>query len=166
MEFGTRRGMSTDFHRMVYDILRAEAPEQCIGSSNIMLSMEHGEPNAKGTNAHELRMIPLALIDDPQELVAAMYDIDRQRAHHHPDLAVLLPDTYGTSFYLDHCPSDIAQLHTGNRIDSKDPHDAIPEYVAFLERHGIDPQTRAALPSDGLTAHKSVDITRQHKDKI
>gem|GEM_PF-1982479 len=39
-EFGTRRSLSTDYHRMVFDILSAELPEQCIGTSNIMLSRE------------------------------------------------------------------------------------------------------------------------------
>lgn len=111
-------------------------------------------------------MIPTALSDDPEEIVNIMYDIDRKRAKHFPDLAILLPDTYGTSYYFDHCPEDIIQSHVGNRIDSKDPHEAIPEYVAWLEKHNIDPQTKIAIPSDGLTAAKSVDIYRTHKDNI
>ena len=39
-EFGTRRSLSTDYHTMVFNILSAELPEQCIGTSNIMLSRE------------------------------------------------------------------------------------------------------------------------------
>jgi len=39
-EFGTRRSASTDFQRMVFDILSSSLPNQCLGTSNVMLSRE------------------------------------------------------------------------------------------------------------------------------
>ncbi|MBP7848467.1 nicotinate phosphoribosyltransferase, partial [Patescibacteria group bacterium] len=96
----------------------------------------------KGTNAHELRMIPTALYDDPQKIIDTMYNIDRQWMDHFGGLGILLPDTYGTSFYFDNCPEDIALRHSGNRFDSKDPMVGIPEYLAFLKKWNIDSHTK------------------------
>lgn len=165
-EFGTRRGMSTDFHKMIFEVLSERLPHQCVGTSNVLFSREFGRNNPKGTNAHELRMIPTALYDDPQKIIDTMYDVDRQRGKHFPWLWILLPDTYGTSFYFDNCPEDIAQSHDGNRFDSKDPLIWIPEYIQFLQRFGIDPKTKVGIPSDWLTAASTVNIFQKHKNDL
>lgn len=99
-EFGTRRSASTDIHRMNYEIMRELAPEHIVGTSNVMIAREFGSNNPKGTNAHELRMIPTALTDDPEEIIRTMYDIDRKWMQHHEGLGILLPDTFGTTFYF------------------------------------------------------------------
>lgn len=161
-EFGTRRAASTDIHRQVYEILQNELPGQCVGTSNVMLSREFGQNNPKGTNAHELRMIPTAFEDEGEKIIAKMYEIDRQWQAHFPELGILLPDTYGSSFYFEHAPEDIARRHTGCRIDSKDPMDAIPEYLNFLAKWNIDPKSKIALPSDGLT----FDIIKKTTDRF
>jgi nicotinate phosphoribosyltransferase len=88
-------------------------------------------------------MIPTALYDDPQEIIDTMYDIDRKWEKHFPSLGVLLPDTYGTSFYYDNCPQDIIENHNGTRFDSKDPMEAIPEYVDWLLKNNQNPQDKA-----------------------
>lgn len=77
-------------------------------------------------------MIPTAFEDTSEGIIARMYEVDRQWQAHYPELGILLPDTFGSSFYFANCPEDIAKKHTGCRIDSKDPLDAIPEYVDFL----------------------------------
>ena len=111
-------------------------------------------------------MIPTALVDDPKAIIDTMYTIDRQWMQHYPGLGILLPDTFGSSFYFDNCPTDIALNHDGNRIDSKDPFIAIPEYLNFLDRFNLDPKIKKALPSDGLTARTSIDIFRAFRDQI
>ena len=165
-EFGTRRSASTDIHRMVLEILNSELPGQCVGTSNVMLAREFGQNNPRGTNAHELRMIPTALVDDPKEIIDTMYRIDREWMAHFPELAILLPDTFGTSFYLKNCPDDIIKGHVGHRFDSKDPRIAIPEYVSWLLAHGEDPKKKLAIPSDGLDAKSLVDITRECASQV
>jgi nicotinic acid phosphoribosyltransferase len=85
-------------------------------------------------------MIPTALYDDSKQIVDTMYNIDRQWMSHHPGLGILLPDTYGTSYYLNNCPEDIALSHNGCRFDSKNPLEGIPEYNAFLNRYDRDPR--------------------------
>jgi hypothetical protein len=54
-------------------------------------------------------MIPTAFQDEPQKIIDAMYQVDRQWMKHFPELAILLPDTYGTTFYLKHAPKDIVE---------------------------------------------------------
>jgi len=137
-EFWTRRSASTTYQRMVNTILAEQLPWQYMGTSNVLLAKEMWSANPKGTNAHELRMIPTALHDNPEDIVEEMYDIDRKWAAHYPELAILLPDTYGTSYYLENCPEDIILSHVWMRFDSKDPMDAIPEYIDWLLENGQD----------------------------
>lgn len=165
-EFGTRRSASTTYQRMVNEILAEELPWQYMGTSNVLLAKEMWSANPKGTNAHELRMIPTALHDNPEDIVAEMYDIDRKWAAHYPELAILLPDTYGTSYYLENCPEDIILSHVWMRFDSKDPMDAIPEYIDWLLENGQDPQTKIWIPSDGLNAVKAWDIAKAFHTKL
>jgi len=77
-------------------------------------------------------MIPTALYDESQKIIDTMYEIDRQWMKHFPGMGILLPDTFGTSFYYKNCPQDILEDHSGTRFDSKDPLIAIPEYVNWL----------------------------------
>lgn len=107
-----------------------------------MLAREFGTANPRGTNAHELRMIPTALLDDPAEIMKQMYDIDVEWAAHHPGLSILLPDTFGTTSYFKNAPRAIIENHVGCRFDSKDPLIAIPEYIDWLLRNGQDPRTK------------------------
>lgn len=165
-EFGTRRAASTDIHRIVLEILQSELPDQCLGSSNVMLSREFGSSNPRGTNAHELRMIPTAFEDEGSDIINKMYEIDRQWMAHFPELAILLPDTFGTSFYYKNAPQDIIEWHTGVRFDSKDPLVAIPEYVNWLLENGQNPGTKVWIPSDWLDAATMIDIVRHNVDLI
>lgn len=111
-------------------------------------------------------MIPTALHDDPQKIIDTMYDVDRQWMKHHPGLGILLPDTYGTTYYLNNCPTDIIDGHTGMRFDSKDPMIGIPEYISFLQKHAKDPKKYMGIPSDGLKARTSVEIFNAFSDQM
>lgn len=164
-EFGSRRAMSAPFQQKVFEILQEEIPNQCIWTSNIHLSRLAGTKPI-GTNAHELRMIPTALYDNPQKIIDTMYDIDRKWQQHFPGLGILLPDTYGTSFYYENCPKDILESHNGTRFDSKDPMEAIPEYVNWLLENDQDPQEKAWIPSDGLTSKNASEIQKQYKNSV
>lgn len=162
-EFGTRRSLSTDYQRMVNQILSEELPGQYLWTSNVLIAKEMWWSNPIWTNAHELRMIPTALHDDPKKIIDTMYDVDRNWQKHHEWLGILLPDTFGTSYYYENAPGNVIEWHTGTRFDSKDPMVAIPEYVSFLLERWIDPQTKIGIPSDGLTAEKIVSIQNKFR---
>ncbi len=169
-EFGARRAASTDIHRSNCEILFEMAPDVVKGTSNVMLAREFGSSNPTGTNAHELRMIPTATVDEPDEIIRMMYDIDRQWMHHHKGLGILLPDTFRTSFYFKNAvkygAQDVIDGHTGCRHDSKDPMIGIPEYVQWLREHGRDPMKLISIPSDGLTVRSAIDIFLANRANI
>ena len=165
-EFGTRRSMSTDFQRIVNQILEENLPNQYLGTSNVNIAKERNHKKVIWTNAHELRMVTTALFDNPDDIINENYNVDIKWAKHFPELAILLPDTYGTTRYFRDAPKEIIKNHIWNRIDSKDPFKAIPEYIDWLVSNWIDPMTKSTIPSDGLTAKKAVEITKAFKDKI
>lgn len=52
------------------------------------------------------------------------------------------------------------------RFDSKDPMEAIPEYIDWLLKHEQDPLEKVGIPSDGLDAKKVVEITNAFHSKL
>src|SRR5208282_4996146 len=64
-------------------------------------------------------------------------------------LRIMLPDTFGTSQFLDHAPDWTADW-TGQRIDSKNPYIAGDEYVQWLNERGRDPHEKLIIASDAL----------------
>lgn len=162
-EFWTRRSASTDIQRMVNEILQDKLPWQYMWTSNVMISREMWNANPKGTNAHELRMIPTALEDEPQKIIDTMYDVDRKWWRYFPWLSILLPDTYWTSFYFKNCPKDIIESHDWCRHDSKDPNIAIPEYARWLKSNWLDTDNYISIPSDWLDSRSIVDISNRNK---
>jgi len=165
-EFGTRRSMSTDFQKIVNNILQEKLPNQYMWTSNVMIAKQMNHKKVIWTNAHELRMVTTALYDNPDDIINENYNVDIKWAKHFPELAILLPDTYGTTKYFENAPKEIITSHIWNRIDSKDPFKAIPEYINWLISNWVDPMTKSAIPSDGLTAQKAVEITKAFKGKI
>lgn len=135
-----------------------------------MLAREFGSSNPTGTNAHELRMIPTATVHTSDEIIRMMYDIDRQWMNHHKGLGILLPDTFGTTFYFQNAvkygAQDIIDGHNGCRHDSKDPMVGIPEYTKWLRENGRDPESLISIPSDGLNVDLATRIFHAHKGDV
>lgn len=165
-EFGSRRAMSSIWQRDVNRILADRLPEQYAGTSNVLIAKEMWGANPRWTNAHELRMIPTALYDSLEDIITEMYRVDMKWQEHFPQLALLLPDAYGTSFYLQNTPKEIIRKHTGMRFDSKDPMQAIPEYIDWLIQNGQDPMEKIWVPSDGLDAKKVAEISQAFHNQL
>ncbi len=148
-DFGTRRRHSYLWHEYVVIAMRDVLGESFTGSSNTYLAYKH-DMEAIGTNAHELPMALAALADDEEELRTAQYRIlELWQQSYQGELLILLPDTFGTSQFLEDAPEWVANW-TGQRVDSKDPYVAGDEYIAWLERHGRDPRRKRLIASDGL----------------
>ena len=73
------------------------------------------------------------------------------------ELLILLPDTFGTTQFLEHAPEWVADW-TGQRIDSKDPYVAGDEYIAWLERAGRDPRQKRLIASDALDVEQILGL--------
>ena len=148
-DFGTRRRHSFLWHEYVVTAMSDTLGNGFSGSSNTYLAYKH-DLEAIGTNAHELPMAMAALADSDEELAASQYRfLELWQQSYQGELLILLPDTFGTTQFLNAAPDWVANW-TGQRIDSKDPWIAGDEYIGWLERHGRDPRRKRLIASDAL----------------
>ena len=96
-------------------------------------------------------MVLAALADDDEDaLRASQYRVlELWQNTYHGALRIMLPDTYGTTQFLDHAPDWVADW-TGQRIDSKNPYIAGDEYIEWLKARGRDPHDKFIIASDAL----------------
>ena len=148
-DFGTRRRHSFLWHEYVVKAMSDVLGESFAGSSNTYLAYKH-DLEAIGTNGHELPMALAAMADSEEELRSAQYRLlELWQQTYQGELLILLPDTFGTTQFLEHAPDWVADW-TGQRMDSKDPYLAGDEYIAWLERRGRDPRQKRLIASDAL----------------
>jgi nicotinate phosphoribosyltransferase len=168
-DFGTRRRHSFLWQEWAVRAMVDVLGPRFVGTSNAFLAFKHGL-DAKGTNAHELPMVLAALACDDTELRASQYELLRRwQEAYSSNLLVALPDTFGTTQFLQDAPDWLAADWRGYRPDSKPPFEAGEEIIDWLVRKGVDPTSRFLLFSDGLdvavpghTPHGE-DITAIHR---
>jgi nicotinate phosphoribosyltransferase len=156
-DFGTRRRHSFLWHEYVVNAISDMLGEGFAGSSNTYLAYKH-DLEAIGTNAHELPMAMAAMATSDEELKSAQYrflDLWQQSYGH--ELLILLPDTFGTTQFLEGAPDWVADW-TGQRVDSKDPKIAGDEYIAWLEQRGRDPRRKRLIASDALDVDRILSL--------
>ena len=150
-DFGTRRRHSFLWQEYVVDAMAANLEQNFIGTSNAFLAHKH-DLEAIGTNAHEIPMVLAALANSDEELKASQYRVlELWQGTYDGALLIMLPDTYGTTQFLESAPDWTAHW-TGQRVDSKDPYIAGDEYIAWLEARGQNPKEKLLIASDGLDA--------------
>ena len=66
------------------------------------------------------------------------------------DLLIMLPDTFGTTQFLDGLGAARAASWKGARPDSKDPIEGGEEFLEFWRRNGVDASKKLIIFSDGL----------------
>ena len=148
-DFGTRRRHSFLWQEYVVVAMAANLGENFIGTSNAFLAHKH-DLEAIGTNAHEIPMVMAALAPSNAALKQSQYQVLQlwQQAYEGA-LRVMLPDTFGTTQFLEGAPDWVADW-TGQRVDSKDPYLAGDEYIEWLEKRGRDPEEKLLICSDTL----------------
>ena len=156
-DFGTRRRHSFLWQEYVVKAMSDVLGANFAGSSNTYLAYKH-DLEAIGTNAHELPMALAALANDEEELRTAQYRIlELWQQSYQGELLILLPDTFGTTQFLQDAPEWVADW-TGQRIDSKDPYAAGDEYIAWLQESGRDPRQKRLIASDGLDVEQILGL--------
>jgi nicotinate phosphoribosyltransferase len=156
-DFGTRRRHSFLWHEYVVKAMSDVLGASFAGSSNTYLAYKH-DLEAIGTNAHELPMALAALADSEEELRRAQYRVlELWQQTYQGELLILLPDTFGTTQFLESAPEWVADW-TGQRVDSKNPYLAGDEYIAWLERLGRDPRQKRLIASDALDVQEILGL--------
>ncbi|MEI8223865.1 MAG: hypothetical protein WCG20_01940 [bacterium] len=159
-DFGNRRAFGPVWHDYVVARCAEELGDQFIGTSNVALASKY-DLSPIGTCAHELSMGITALMFDGtgqsvKDSLNRLHEIWWNK--YGQGLSISLPDTYGTTFTLDLMTEQMLRDWKGFRIDSKDPMVAIPELIEKYTALGIDPKTKMAIPSDGLTVESMIAI--------
>ena len=148
-DFGTRRRHSFLWQEYVVKAMTDVLGKNFIGTSNTYLAYTH-DLEAIGTNAHELPMAMAAIADSDEEVKQSQYRmLEMWQQTYGGELLIMLPDTFGTTQFLDGAPQWVANW-TGQRIDSKDPFVAGDEYIAWLIKRGRDPRAKRLIASDAL----------------
>jgi nicotinate phosphoribosyltransferase len=148
-DFGTRRRHSFLWQEYVVVAMAANLGSNFIGTSNAFLAHKH-DLEAIGTNAHEIPMVMAALAPDDVALRASQYRVlELWQQTYEGALRVMLPDTFGTTQFLNGAPEWVADW-TGQRVDSKDPYVAGDEYIEWLKKLGRDPKEKLVIASDTL----------------
>jgi nicotinate phosphoribosyltransferase len=150
-DFGTRRRHSFLWQEYVVEAMAANLGSAFTGTSSAFLAHKH-DLEAIGTNAHEIPMVLAALAanDDDDAIRASQYRVlELWQATYHGALRIMLPDTFGTTQFLDRAPDWVADW-TGQRIDSKNPYIAGDEYIEWLKARGRNPQEKRLIASDAL----------------
>jgi nicotinate phosphoribosyltransferase len=170
-DFGTRRRHSFLWQEYCVQAMRVSlntnGRDRFTGTSNTALAYKH-DLEAIGTNAHELPMAMAALASrgSDEELRESQYRVlELWQQSYGGALLIMLPDTFGTTQFLEHAPDWVADW-TGQRIDSKDPYLAGDEYIAWLESRGRNPRRKRLIASDGLDVDDIVKLHRYFAGRI
>ena len=156
-DFGTRRRHSFLWQEYVIKAMASNLGPGFIGTSNAFLAHKH-DLEAIGTNAHEIPMVLAALANDDEELKASQYRVlDLWQGTYHGALRIMLPDTFGTTQFLQGAPDWTADW-TGQRVDSKDPYVAGDEYIGWIQSRGRDPREKRLIASDALDVDEIISL--------
>ena len=164
-DFGTRRRHSFLWQDWCVQAMMEGLGKKFTGTSNCMIAMRR-EVEAIGTNAHELPMVYSALAETDAELARAPYDVlSDWHEEHDGNLRIILPDTYGTSGFLENAPDWLAGW-TGIRVDSGDPAAAAEIAINWWRARGEDPAQKRIIFSDGLDAETIAALHRQFSGRV
>jgi nicotinate phosphoribosyltransferase len=156
-DFGTRRRHSFLWQEYVVRAMSDVLGNRFTGTSNTYLAYKH-DLEAIGTNAHELPMAMAAMADTDEELTSAQYRmLELWQQTYHGELLILLPDTFGTTQFLQEAPDWVADWK-GQRVDSKDPFTAGDEYISWLEERGRDARQKRLIASDALDVDRILEL--------
>jgi len=157
-DFGTRRRHGFLWQDWCVQAMIEGLGDKFTGTSNCLIAMRR-EVEAVGTNAHELPMVHAALARDDDELGAAPFKVlENWQKDYGGNLLIILPDTYGTEWFLKNAPPWLASW-TGIRIDSGDPMELGEIAIRWWRARGQDPAEKLMIFSDGLDVG---EIARLH----
>ncbi|GFO54464.1 nicotinate phosphoribosyltransferase [Geomonas sp. Red276] len=156
-DFGGRRRESREWHE--YTVMRqAEAlPENFTGTSNMALAMKYGLTPI-GTMAHEYLQAFQAL--GPRLVDSQKAALETWVKEFRGDLGIALTDVVGMDAFLRDLDLYFAKLLDGFRHDSGQPVKWTWKLVQRLQQLRIDPATKGAVYSDGLTLASALALYR------
>lgn len=153
-DFGTRRRHSFLWQEHAVLTAKEVLGDKFTGTSNAYLAMTH-DLDAKGTNAHELPMVLAALAKGDDALRNSQYEVLNEWQNvYRGGLLVMLPDTFGTTQFLNGMDPIKAMTWTGARPDSKAAIAGGEELIAFWNKADqAHVKDKLIIFSDGMDVH-------------
>ncbi|NJN48159.1 MAG: nicotinate phosphoribosyltransferase [Candidatus Competibacteraceae bacterium] len=161
-DFGTRRRFSADWQRRVVAELAQALPEQCVGTSNVLLAKSLGLVPI-GTMAHEFLQACQAL--GPRLAESQKFAFETWAREYRGELGIALSDVVGINAFLRDFDLYFCKLFDGARQDSGDPFEWAEKMIAHYREHRVDPRHKNLVFSDGLNLPKALAIYDRFKDE-
>lgn len=161
-DFGTRRRISQANHEMTVRRFAEALPKNFIGTSNVMLAMMYNLIPF-GTQAHEYQQAMQAMVRLSESL---KYSLQTWANEYRGDLGIALSDVVGFDAFLRDFDLYFCKLFDGCRHDSGDPFEWTEKLIAHYKKMRIDPRTKRAVFSDGLTIPKAIELHSKFRDRI
>lgn len=162
-EFGTRRRASYTWQEEVLQHLMTHCGDMLVGTSNVHFAKKLGIKPI-GTMAHEFfqahQQLGPRLVDSQK--VALQCWADEYRG----ELGIALSDTMGFDKFLKDFDRFFSLLFNGCRQDSGDPIEWTEKLIAHYKKMRIDPKSKSAIYSDGLTFESAVNIFKRFNNQI
>lgn len=162
-DFGTRRRFSYLWQDQIIQILKKELPDNLMGTSNVLFAMKY-DILPIGTMAHEWLMAAQAL--GPKLADSQTFALEHWAQEYRGDLGIALSDTVGFDAFLKDFDMYFAKLFDGCRQDSGDPLEWGDRLIEHYKKLKVDPRSKIAVFSDGLSFPKAIEITRYFKDRM
>ena len=173
-DFSTRRRFSHELQEGIILKLKEafNKPQfyggsQFIGTSNEYLAMKHGI-KAGGTHAHEVNSVIAGINSSSKEqLTNSQYKFLREwNEFYGYDLSVALTDTFGSDYFFEHCPEDIARMYSFREDSATDLYDYTEKVMKLYRKYNIDINDKVIVHSNGLDIPKVIEIDSFSKGKI
>ncbi|MEK7118178.1 MAG: hypothetical protein AAB869_01065, partial [Patescibacteria group bacterium] len=170
VEFGFRRAAAPDWQDEVdAELVRVLFPKQLLGISNVFLARKYRVPPS-GTMAHELFVVLQGIYHDEDDRAGTMESHQRVLWEWDDEwkgeLSLALTDTYGSKYFFDNFPEELARRWRGFRQDSGDPVKFLDRAEAFLVKLCIPSLSKLTVPSDGLTEQIVLDVDTAAKNRF
>ncbi|KAJ2083141.1 nicotinate phosphoribosyltransferase [Coemansia sp. RSA 988] len=159
-EFGTRRRRDFTTQDIVMSglaMLPDDYAGRCAGTSNVYLARKYGVKPV-GTVGHEWTM-GIAALEGTYENGNSLA-LQKWYSTFKGNLGIALTDTFGTKAFFANFDHELASKYDGVRHDSGSPYDFISRVYNHYKQLGIDPSTKTAVFSDGLSPAKAIDIKK------
>lgn len=163
-DFGMRRRFSSIWQDEIIATLKEKLPTTFVGTSNVFLAKKYGVKYI-GTMAHEWIMVGQAL-PNVRLSESEKYMLETWVKEFRGDLGIALSDTLGFAFFRRDFDKFFAKLYDGCRHDSGDPFNWCSNLIEHYETLGINPKTKIAVFSDGLTFPLALNLTARFGDRI
>lgn len=162
-DFGTRRRAHLDWHDQLLSRILDRCPQRLAGTSNVYFAMKYGI-KCIGTMAHLWfqihQQLGSRLIDSQKTALQVWAD------EYRGELGIALSDTLGFDAFLVDFDRYFALLFDGCRHDSGDPIKWCEKLIDHYRFMRIDPKTKTAVFSDGLTFPLAVELFLKFQNHI